>query len=746
LFINRKEFVNLISQTKLIFYYKIIIFAFNHKKTSIQDMNLLKTYLTGIFAIIISTIAISGESVPQDSLNDKDLWKRAEYYVMNNEVEKALDDYLIIYDNDKSNFNAAFRIGYCYLKSENIQDVDAAIDFLNLAHMNVTKRYKNRFSEKKAPVESIFFLGVAYRFQNEYETAIEFYEEYKKVAKYAKLEMVKEEQPDLEIRACKEAMKEKEFVDMRPYHIIIENIEESVNIRCPVYAQDADMLVYTMGTRNIWPSDINYDIEYDDSSLDSIYYSYRKEKDVWTEPINISKQIKVDVPILPISITPDGKKLFFVIDNGDNGDIYMSEFIDDEWTEPQYLKGDVNTSKWESHAAITTNGKRLFFTSNRNGGYGGLDIYYSDYNEEDKKWGKAVNLGPEINSKFNEEMPFITKDGSELYFASEGLHTIGGYDIFYTKYNIDNQKWSTPLNVGYPFNTIGNDMGYIVEVELRDQKNILFCPVNSNKRRIGYDDCECISFTEEWLMREVELNVCVKVDDSYNGLPEDTELIIKNKSTGDEIKTVNLYESDGNYKLMLIPELYELSVASNYFQEQKREVRLRSGDYTNTQIFDISGAIALNTNLKDPNDIDDPDQTDDTDKFKGVEISWVFFDFDLSNIKPEFHEDLNTLSEYLKFNENAKIEVHGHCDPMGSYEYNIGLGQRRADAVKDYLISKGVKASQITTKTFGEERLITNASSGAARKYDRRVEYIITTPENPSLKIVPVEVPQEFLP
>lgn len=707
-------------------------------------MRFLKTYLKAIFILFVSTVGFASNDNTTDSLNDKDLWKRAESFMMQNEIEKALDDYLIIYDNDKNNKNAAFRIGYCFIKSEERQDFDAAIDFLNLAYQDVSKRYKNRFSEKKAPVETIYFLGVAYRFNRDFKTAIEYFEEYKKVQKHAKLDIVDKGMPDLEIEACKEAMRMKTFVDMRPYHIIVENVEESVNIRCPVYAKDVDMLVYTMGVRNIWPNDINYDIDYNESNLDSIYYSFRKEGDIWTEPINISKQINVNRPILPVSITADGKKLLYVIDDSDNGDIYMSEFVDDKWTDPKFLEGDINSKKWESHASITGDGSRIFFTSDRKGGYGGLDIYYSDYDAEKEKWGKAINMGNSINSKYYEEMPFVTSDGKELYFASEGLNTIGGYDIFVTRYDEENDNWTTPENVGYPFNTIGNDMGYIVEVVLRNNDDILFCPVNSNKRRIGYEDCECISFTEEWKTKEVELIVSVKLDDSFDGFPEDTELIIKNKTTGEEIDRAKLTETNGNYKTFLNPDEYELTLVSESFIEQNRDVTLRTGDYTNNQIFDINRALAVVPDNTDTNDISEDDKTDD--KFQGVEISWVFFDFDLSDIKSEYHEDLNTLSEYLKLNEDVRIEIHGHCDPMGSYDYNTGLGHRRAEAVKDYLISKGAKANQITTKSFGEERLLSNASSGAARKFDRRVEYIITSPENPSLKIVPVEVPQEYLP
>ena len=118
-------------------------------------------------------------------------------------------------------------------------------------------------------------------------------------------------------------------------------------------------------------------------------------------------------------------------------------------------KYNINTSANESHACISDDGLTLYFTSNREGGYGGYDIYKSEIDSKGK-WGPAVNLGPEINTIFDETTPFITEDGKTLYFSSKGHFNIGGFDIFSAKKNGD--SWSKPENLGFPFNTTDDDI------------------------------------------------------------------------------------------------------------------------------------------------------------------------------------------------------------------------------------------------------------------------------------------------
>ena len=154
------------------------------------------------------------------------------------------------------------------------------------------------------------------------------------------------------------------------------------------------------------------------------------------------------------SLNSDGTQLFLYKTDNYDGSIYSSNFVDGAWTPIKKLNKNINTKFYESHASISADGNKLYFTSNRDGGQGNLDIYVSE-KDNNGDWGPAVNLGAAVNTPFNEDTPFITKNDSLLFFSSEGHNSMGGYD------NFKSQKigtvWKAPENLGYPLNTTDDD-------------------------------------------------------------------------------------------------------------------------------------------------------------------------------------------------------------------------------------------------------------------------------------------------
>jgi hypothetical protein len=137
----------------------------------------------------------------------------------------------------------------------------------------------------------------------------------------------------------------------------------------------------------------------------------------------------------------------------------MSNFENGEWSIPEKLGPNINTDDRETHASLSSDGKYLFFTSDRAGGFGGLDIYVSE-KMRNGMWGPARNLGDAVNTKFNEEGPYIHPDGNTLYFSSKGHENMGGYDIFKSQ-KTEFGTWTKAENIGYPINTIGNDVFFM---------------------------------------------------------------------------------------------------------------------------------------------------------------------------------------------------------------------------------------------------------------------------------------------
>lgn len=169
----------------------------------------------------------------------------------------------------------------------------------------------------------------------------------------------------------------------------------------------------------------------------------------------------VDGDVYSTGLSRDGKELIIYRSDSYDGNLYSSRFVNGKWTPIKKLNDQINTKYWESHGSLSYDGKVLYFTSNRKGGYGDLDIYKATRdNIMLDNWKNVQNMGPEINTPYNEETPFISEDGKTLFFSSYGHYNMGGYDIFYSNL-LDNGKWSTPLNMGYPLNTTDDDVFFM---------------------------------------------------------------------------------------------------------------------------------------------------------------------------------------------------------------------------------------------------------------------------------------------
>ncbi|MBP5473712.1 MAG: PD40 domain-containing protein, partial [Bacteroidales bacterium] len=302
------------------------------------------------------------------------------------------------------------------------------------------KYKKGKFKETEAPFEAYYLLANAYRINNDLDKALETYKFFKENMNnriYDSIAM------NNEIQSCYNA----QDLMKTPFFVRETNLGPNVNDenseRYPVVNQDENMLVYS----RILPF------------YDALLYS-EKVNGQWSNPTNLNEALMVDDDLYPTSISNDGKTLFFYSTANYDGIIYSSTFENGKWSPIKELNSNINTKYWESHASISRDGKKLFFTSNRKGGYGGLDIYVSTWDETTKDWGPAVNLGPTVNTPYNEESPFMCNDDRTLYFSSRGHYNIGGFDILSTTLQ-SNGTWSAPINVGYPMNTTDDDVFFL---------------------------------------------------------------------------------------------------------------------------------------------------------------------------------------------------------------------------------------------------------------------------------------------
>ncbi|MBA7566121.1 hypothetical protein ES708_07808 [subsurface metagenome] len=301
------------------------------------------------------------------------------------------------------------------------------------------EEYKEgRFKENQAPADAYFYLGHAYRVTNQLDFALAAYQKFKEILNPEVYdEVIVEEQ----MQACRNATKLQE----KPLFVEYENLGPIINSRFPdinpVISGDQKAIVYVQAQQF---GDFVFNSKYIDGE--------------WSPPYNMTFDLGAQ-DIYSSSLSYDGTILYlYKLDNYD-GNIYVSRFSDNRWSPAEKLNDNINTKFWESHASISSDGQSLFFTSNRKDGFGALDIYRSE-KDTTGNWGHAINLGPKINTPYNEESPFISLDGKTLYFSSYGHYNMGGYDIFYSNL-LENNEWSAPLNMGYPINTPDDDLFYV---------------------------------------------------------------------------------------------------------------------------------------------------------------------------------------------------------------------------------------------------------------------------------------------
>jgi hypothetical protein len=362
----------------------------------------------------------------------------AEYFLMNEDYSDALSGYLQIYEKMPDNSNIAYCIGLCYLNITGKKNL--AVSYLEAASKNISAMHKEgSLNEVTAPYDALFYLASAYRINYKFDKARET------LVKYSGT-LLPDDQENLdfikhEIEVCDMAKR----LIANPVSYTEENAgqlfnDEKSNFN-PIISADNKSFAFMVSLK----------------FYDAVMFS-RFMNGKWTAPVNITPEIQSDGDFYISCLSSDGKMLFLSKDDDYNSDIYFSSFTGDAWTRTVKMNKYINTKYWESHGFISEDGTLLIFASDRPGGFGGLDLYISHKVNGD--WGPAVNLGPEINTQFNEDRPFLINNARTLFFSSQGHENIGGYDLFRSDVQT-NGLWSRPKNLGYPLNTPDDNMFFM---------------------------------------------------------------------------------------------------------------------------------------------------------------------------------------------------------------------------------------------------------------------------------------------
>lgn len=476
-----------------------------------------------------------------------------------------------------------------------------------------------------------------------------------------------------------------------PVKYLPQNLGEGVNTSdaeyFPALTADGETLVFTRqinGNEDFWTSQLI--------------------KNVWSLAVPLSNKINTsNYNEGAQTISPDGKYLFFTGCNRPDGlgrcDIYVSHREGKNWGKPYNVGQPINSEFWESQPAISPDGKTLYFVSNRPGGFGGYDIWKSTITD-DVKWGPAINLGPEINTAYDENTPFLHADGRTLYFSSDGWPGFGKKDIYYNRMD-DQGKWQQSVNIGFPINTFEDESGLIVSA---DGNFGLF----SSNLNDGFGKQDIYSFGIPEAAKPLKISYIkgiVKDKDSKEIIESNVQLIDlkSNKTVFDDYT-----DPETGQFLAVMP------VGSNYLFNVSAEGYLFYSEHFELKSEDITKPFQVEVYIE---------------KIKAganVTLKNIFFDTNKFDLLPASIRELEVLVNFLNENQKVSIEIQGHTDNIGVDKLNEKLSLNRAKEVNDYLIKHNINPNRLTFKGFGASKPVAENNTEMGRKNNRRTSFIIT--------------------
>ena len=658
-------------------------------------------------------------------------------------VEKSLFNAEILVDKlltlKPNNANYNYRKGYILLKSKN--NYSDAINFLEKAALVVDTDY-DLFSitDTTAPISTIFHLGECYHLAMDIEKAKLYFN------KFLSLNTEETELTTLasvRIKQCNNALKALE----NPKKSKLINISNSINSEyadySPVISLDGKSLFFT--SRRPWEN--NETESFKDALLNNypedIYISSKEKDNSWGK----AKRLSFCLPNqneATIALNADQKRIYVYRDLENSGDIYFSDIKTNVFQniEPLNILG-VNSKYWETHITVTIDGLNMYFVSDRPGGFGGRDIYRV-VKLPDGSWSEPMNLGPVINTPYDEDSPFIGADNKTLYYASNGPESIGGFDIFISVRD-QNNNWSSPLNMGMPINSTGDDVFYTTTIDGskgyftsfrkdgkgdKDIYEIINDELGEKYFSLYYGEIKTATNEGESnpikLKIEAEKNTIKTVNyvdlngGKFNCILDtnttyNIDFILNNESIYNEKITTK--ETEGRedfYRGLYYDPSLKQTVALNEVNNKfiaKKEVLIDKNLIKSTNEVKVDKLVNKENNVKTENSTQINSSSNNlisttidvgTDLNSIININPIYFDLDKSNILPEAALELDKIVKILNDNPQLSIKLLSYTDCRGSDAYNLNKSKQRANSTKEYIEARISNPYRINAEGMGE--------------------------------------------
>lgn len=627
----------------------------------------------------------------QDDARVQKLLNKADDYFASYYVVDAEELYQQALSMDPNNYRAAYQLGRI---NDYVRDYREAL------------RWYRKASEIDPDRSDTLYLqiGLAYKRLANYRKAKEYFEEFKS-RHQSQDELF--ERAELEIRGCDLA--EASLTAQPEFRVKPVDFNSPHSDRFPAYLdqRQEDVFISFTSYRPLPSKKAKRDAVSGEAKDSDIYYVVMENDSVYGELYRFpasgffSKRINTKRNDGPATFTGDGLTMFFTQcntkDNKDGCSIYESRYdpVAKEWGKPIFVES-VNGTKDvivnsrgktaqvptdDRQPFVTPDGRTLFFVSDRPGGQGGNDIWFT--RRVGTGWSEPINLGEGVNTPFNEATPFVNRSGNTLYFASEGLAGFGGYDLYYAEGAVG--AWGQPVNLGAPINSSYNDFG---SLWMDMDSTVLF--TSDRPGGAGRDDIYWgRRIPRPPVVYDVSVTGLIRDKSTQEPIPFATAILYE--LTEDGRSVIDTFNTDqrARYEFALEAEntYVVLGNAPDYFANEEE---------VSTMGIEENTELVQNIDIElDPINVGQP-----------IVLPNIYYDFDEYYLRPDALIELTELIKLLNDNPNIDIEMGSHTDSNGTEPYNFDLSDKRAKAVVKFLVENGITPDRLSWFGYGESQMM----------------------------------------
>lgn len=628
------------------------------------------------------------------------------------DLEKAVSYYQKAYQLDNNSYKANLGLGVTL--ADFMERYEEALPYLEKAE---------KLSPKDTSYDLIYALAKTYHYYERFDDALYNYRRMKRAEALVDDNNRFQAELNQKIDNCLYAQSHTENADPKNY--FVSNLGSKINTKMPEYVPaftEENQFLFTSRRKDDKTEKID---PHDGKYKESMYVSKLENNQFSTPERYTLPDLKAQSKFRKghesvVSVNNDVKRMFIFRD----GKLYDIDIAERTSKDPKKLARTINFGSYQNHACITKDGKYLYFTSDDLGGMGGNDIYKAT-KKEDGTWGEPENLGSTINTVFDEDGPFISEDGNILYFSSTGHQGFGGFDIF--KSEFVNGQWSEPVNLGKPMNSVVND---IFLINLKSGEGYF----SSNRRGGKGDmdiykmvvpnlNKECDDKDSRYIdllvsdVTEMKKNISFEINGPFKGKELMYSWTISDSANLNKPQQFHYtFQGSGQYPVMIKVATYCDTCLAVYMACKQVTVDIKVPVKPDTfNIDNIHGELTKDQLLA-----------------LGFDVTPVHFDLNKPTIREDAIQILDKNIEVLKKYTSLNITLTGHADIRGLNLYNKILSHKRAEHVKDYLVKHGIDKKRIIKLIAKgeEEPLVPCADEKSCteeqHQQNRRVEFSIS--------------------